>query len=360
MFMYLFTFIILALASLWCLFKGNSKVLLVFLTAWLILHDGLRWNCGTDWYPYLEYYNNCLTEERDFEIGYVVLNKIIYTISGGNYTVFLLFFAAFEYIVFYRFFKHYSPIPALSLLVLYSTLLPLMGMNRQTIALMICLISVKFIINRQFIPWLLMVLLAMMFHVTAGMFLISYFLNRDIPLKAVVVLFCIALVLAFSGVMNLVPANIFNAFGDHISSRGEAYMNMDQKLISSAVTTFFGLAKRMIWIVLLLILKKQLVKYRHFNLFFNLLFIGTLIYTICSGTSFQFIVGRGTVYFTIFQVVLIPMIFIAIKNWDYRLLLLFFVIGLSWFSLDRGINNYPNEVFHPYKSVLMNQNQDYV
>lgn len=351
--MYLFTFLILTFASLWCLSKGNSKVLLVFLTILLILHDGLRWDCGTDWLPYLEYYNNCLTEERDFEIGYILLNKGISILSGGNYTFFLLVHAAFVYIVFYKFLKTYSPIPVLSLLVLYSNLLPLMGMNRQMIALVICLISVQFIIKHQFIPWLITVLIAMMFHVTAGMFLISYFLNRSISMKVIILSFGIALLIAFSGVMNLVPAGIFDIFGDHISSRGEAYMNMDQKFISSAVTTVLGLFKRMIWIVLLLIFRKQLSEYRYFNLFFNLLLVGTLIYVICSGTSFQFIVGRGTIYFTIFQVILIPMIFIAIKKWNYRIVLWIFVIGLSWFSLNRGINNYPYEVFHPYKTVLM-------
>ena len=350
--MYLFTFIILALASLWCLSKGNSRVLLVFLVVWLILHDGLRWACGTDWFPYYEYYNNCLNEERDFEIGYIILNRIIYSISGGNYTFFLLIIAAFIYCTFYKFFQNYSPIPVLSLLVLYSNLLPLMGMNRQMIAVVICIISVKFILNRQFVPWLLTVMVAMIFHVSAAMFLIAYFLNRDIPLKFIILFIGGALIIAFSGVMNLVPDSVFSAFGDRISSRGETYMNIDQKFISSAFTTVLGLFKRMVWIVLLLLFKKQLSVYRSFNLFFNMLFVGTLIYTVCSGTVFQFVVGRGTIYFTIFQAVLIPMIICAIGKWNYRLLLWVFVIGLSWLSISRGINNYPYEVFHPYKTVI--------
>lgn len=353
--MYLATYIILVIASSWSIFikhgKSYSKLLFCFLTFLLILHDGLRWEVGTDWFAYYDFYKSCISSESDFEIGYVWLNKLVYTLTGGDYTIFLFLLACFVYLSFQHLFKNYSVYPILSLLILYSSILPYLGMNRQIIAICICLFSVKFILERKFLPWLILILLATLFHLSAIMFIVTYFLDKKLSGKTIVIISILSLIVALSGIVNLLPLDFFNNFGSHIADRGEAYMNMEQNYVSSTLNTLLGIIKRGIWIVLLLIYRDRFKDYKYYNLFFNIIFAGFIMYMIFSGTVLQFIVGRGLLFFSLFETVMIPFI---IKSSDRlsRLLIFIFIIGLCWYTIHNGLAYYDREVFYPYKTIF--------
>lgn len=353
--MYLATYIILVITSAWSIFikhnKSYAKLLFYFLIILLILHDGLRWEVGTDWFSYYDFYKNCLNSEYNFEIGYVWFNKLIYSFTGGNYTIFLLIHAFFVYFSFQQLFKNYSVYPILSLLILYSSILPYLGMNRQLIAIAICLFSVKFIIERKFWSWLILILLAISFHASAIMFIVSYFLNRKLSVKTVVIFSILALIVAMSGVVNLLPLDFFNNFGSHIADRGETYMNMDQSYVSTTMNTFLGIAKRGIWIVLLLIVRDRFNDNIYYNLFFNILFAGFIMYMLFSGTVLQFVVGRGLLYFSLFETIMIPFVLKAFDR-SYQFLIFIFIICLCWYTIYSGLAYYDKEVFYPYTSVF--------
>lgn len=355
--MYLAVYVLLTIVSIWDIFithsnKRNSKLFFYFIIFILILHDGLRWEVGTDWAAYYDFYNSCLdNSEADFEIGYVWVNKLVYLLTGGSYTIFLILLSFFVYFSFQRLFNKYSFYPILSLLILYSAILPYLGMNRQIIAISICLFSVKYILDRKFWPWLLLILMASLFHVSAIVFLISFFLNRELSVRQVSVIFIITLIVSLSGIVNLLPLDFFNNFGSHISSRGESYMNMDQSYVSSRLNTILGILRRGIWLVFLLIVRSKFSNYKFYNLFFNLIFAGFIFYTLFSGTVLQFVVGRGLLYFSLFETVMIPFVVKGFNN-SFRVLIFIFIIGLSWFNIYKGLSYYDKDVFYPYKTVL--------
>ena len=77
----------------WLDFKANRKIgyiLFTFIFFLFVLHDGLRWETGTDWGNYYRFFLNCLWDEwEQFEPGYVLFNQLIRGLTI-DYNVFLL------------------------------------------------------------------------------------------------------------------------------------------------------------------------------------------------------------------------------------------------------------------------------
>ena len=65
--MAVYIFMVLFLYSCsWLDFKANRKIgyiLFTFIFFLFVLHDGLRWETGTDWGNYYRFFLNCLWDE---------------------------------------------------------------------------------------------------------------------------------------------------------------------------------------------------------------------------------------------------------------------------------------------------------
>lgn len=128
-----------------------ADYIFTFIFFLFVLHDGLRWETGTDWGNYYRFFLNCLWDEwEQFEPGYVLFNQLIRGLTI-DYNVFLLCEAVIVWGLIFPTIRKYSPDPLLTLFCLYCTLLPVLGMNRQLISLAISIYSIRFILNRQWI-----------------------------------------------------------------------------------------------------------------------------------------------------------------------------------------------------------------
>ena len=106
--------------------------------ALLVFQDGFRWETGTDWDPYHNFFEDLTIsiqpEDSDFDIGYVIFTYIIRSISD-NYTIFLTVFSVIFYSGFFYLIFKCSDAPFTSLLVFYMSTVYYMGMNRQFTAM---------------------------------------------------------------------------------------------------------------------------------------------------------------------------------------------------------------------------------
>ncbi len=95
-----------------------------------------------------------------------------------NYHIFFFFPAVFSSFAFVRLMKNYSVNPALSLLIFFSmgTYVMYMAALKQCLAMFILLLSLPYLERRQYIRFVLTVLLAMTFHSYAIVFLVCPFL----------------------------------------------------------------------------------------------------------------------------------------------------------------------------------------
>lgn len=119
--------------------------------------------------PVTEYLNH------KFEIGYVLVNKLLSTLFEEE-RVLVIFVSLLILVPYFHWIKKESPHPMLSLMLFlalgfYSHALSL---YRQFCAMAILTYSIQFIKKRKPLPFLLVVLLAMTFHKTAGVFIVAY------------------------------------------------------------------------------------------------------------------------------------------------------------------------------------------
>lgn len=354
---YCFIALVLFLCSLYTFpFKASSNKVLNLLKLFiffLILYEGLRWQIGTDWEPYYNGFINGYNEDvSHIEIGFVWLNNFIRSITL-NYTIFIFILTSFFYIVLYSIIKQYSVKPLMSLCIYYCSMLGLLGCYRQLIALFICLLSLKYIVNRQFFTFLIFIILAFAFHTTALVFLPAYFLvTRKIESKIFVCLLLVCLLIGLSGIINSIPYVDLLVYLDGSS--------MD-KLNSAAegdvsAYSYIGTIKRLIITIPCLIVRRKNGVSGIYDGFIKLYLMGVLVFLIFNGSVLQLMAGRGALYYNIFEILIIPYLFTnLVKQKKVKLVVWAIYFCLLMFVMIKGMDYYVEDnkdIYRPYKTVL--------
>lgn len=336
--------------------QHHNKSVLFFLGIsifWLVLHDGLRWEIGTDWDSYYNFFINNEAAAH-YEIGYTIVTRVFRAFTD-SYTLYLLAQALFTYIILYHFIKSYSVYPEMSLCIFYCTMIGLMGSNRQLIAIAICLMSVKYVIYRSLPKFLICLLVACCFHTTSMVFVLTYFLY-NIKLKYYYVWGIIALciIINLAGLINNIPFIEYAVFLDSNSAEKLSFYANNDSLSGFSI---FGTLKRCLIISAALYCKPKSAKV--YNLFLNMYIVGTVIYTLFIGSILGIMAGRGAVYFNISEIILLPYIFYFIYiKMGHRisktiwLIFFIFLIYMMYRDMLSYVIAYDLNIYTPYKSVL--------
>lgn len=348
-----------------CFAKPNNtsiRHLLFFMFfVMLIFQDGFRWEIGTDWNPYYEYFEKCNTvqsESDDFEIGYVYFNKIMNDLTG-NYTVFLVLHALLLYSTIFSFIKKYSLYPLLSLLLYYAFMNANMGMNRQFLALIFALISIKFILQRRFVYFLICIYLGFLFHSSILLFAPAYFLCKELNIRIIIGLLLFGVGIAVSGIINTLPFELLFVINDRMSSKLEIYTSGGTANLSM-INTILSLTARLFWLILLLLVRNRFgcdVDSRDkFNLCFNLYLVSVVIYMAFNGSVLQIIVSRGLIYYSIFAVIAIPYVYASFKGAVNKFIVFCVILLYAWVMFTKNMNAHTevggSDIFNPYVNVL--------
>jgi hypothetical protein len=110
------------------------------------------------------------------EIGYLYLNTFIRTIGANHYVLFALVGAA-SVALSLQFFRKYTPYFLVSLLIYFSHVFLLREMIqiRAGLAIAIVMFAIPYVERRKFLPVLLIVAAAALFHSVSWLFLLLYF-----------------------------------------------------------------------------------------------------------------------------------------------------------------------------------------
>lgn len=131
-----------------------------------------------------------LREYQNYEKGFILFLKLVHVISNGDYQILFAICAA-AYIIPLAVLFHKRSCSLIFSYIIFLGLpvfLMLFSGLRQDIAMGLCILSVLFIQRRQFVPFLLLVLLAAQFHSSAYIFLLAYplyFLQLNFTLRIV-------------------------------------------------------------------------------------------------------------------------------------------------------------------------------
>ena len=361
---YIFSYLVLIIAAILenLVSKKNTALIFGILIFFLIIHDGTRWETGTDWKNYIDYFNDCLlsgSNSMSFSIGYVFLNVISRSISD-SYSLFLILHATIIYGFLSISLWKLSPRPILSLLLYYGMMLPYMGMNRQLIALVICLYSLIYLLENRKRTFIVGVIIACLFHTSCLVFLMAIFLRNEIKTKYLVILLIVIISMSLLGVINKLPLNLIYIFAsdDPMSTINKIGFYAENNFLeTNIVFTLLAILKRLIWIITsYLIIKYTKLKDKKIILFFNLYFFGSLIYILFNNTILQIIVARGLIYFNIFEIFLISYILLATRSFLIRTVFILAIAIYSYLGVLKGFNFYKEDlgedIFRPYKSII--------
>lgn len=334
--------------------KTISTVLYII----IVLQIGLRWETGTDWNSYYNQFkdvNDVSTVFSNvlvgFEIGYGFLTFYIHKLFV-HYSFFLLLHALFFYGVIFRTAKLFSPYTFVSLLFFYATSLGVVGSNRQLLALAICLLALPFVEKRKPLPFFLLILIGSLFHTTAILFSVYYFLNRNFKWQTVVGTLIIAAVIG----KTTLPLKIFLLGGfisDTASLKVDAYSETAKDAMQSASLSIFGLVKRLLFLILFTYNFKYLTKkLSYYKIIYNGYAFGLLLYFLFSSTLL-IIVNRGSLYFNIMESFLIASQLLVLKLGKYKGAMLIVIFIIAVLLMIQSISPY-SDLFDPYKGIFYN------
>ncbi len=172
---------------------------------------------GNDTTEYLRIFNEANAIDFDasnsrYEIGYILLNQLLGKFTVEGQIVFAVA-GAFIFFSFGRFILKYSKSPWLSLILFffYGFFVFSMSAIRQSIAIGILLFAYDYILQKKFVKFLMLLLLATAFHMTAIFFIFAYLVSYLKPtLKTYLIILSVtaALFICF----NLLLSNLFLLF----------------------------------------------------------------------------------------------------------------------------------------------------
>lgn len=279
--------------------KNGEKLFLKVAFLLLILFAALRSeNVGTDLRNYKIFYelvnSFSLTKLLTlFEPGYALYSFALFNISKGSFQFLLIVTSIFTLIGPYYFIKENSNNYFLSVIVyicLSFYIFTFSGL-RQSIALSILLLSLKFVKNKKFYSFILCIALAFCFHKSAIIFLPTYFLNK-IEIKNRQFPFLLILGLGVFISRYFIVSKLTMFFYDNyalLNNTGGGY-----QLLTIFIIIF----------ILLTMFKKRIIESnRNNNLWYNMFYIGIIIQIIATVEGNA---NRAASYYTLPLILLIP------------------------------------------------------
>ncbi len=160
--------------------KTVEQILLFLMFIMLFIVSAIRKHVGTDYGVYLYFYRMIDTREYDpegMEIGYFYLNKIIKHLFGGEYAIFIVTSLIIIGLV-YLIVKKFSVDPLLSTILFMCIGFYMESFNiiRQSIAIAFILYSYKY--SETKFKWIIPILIASLFHITAILVIPFYLIAK--------------------------------------------------------------------------------------------------------------------------------------------------------------------------------------
>ena len=287
----------------------------------ILIVSGFRYNVCTDFKSYeilFENVDNYDITNSVFELGYLILNKITKLLINDSQVIFLIT-SLIVLILIVRTVYKYSSKLELSMYLFINLYFYYESLNiiRQYIAIAVMFYAVKYVYNRNFIKYILCILVASLFH-TSAIFSFPIYFMYNFKLTNVKILKGLLVSMI---ILNLVQPvfNIISLFIPRYSyySGGELFSTGTYRSIIIMGTIFF----------IAYIKRKTLIQndYKN-NLYINVLFIAFML-SFMGLKSVLFI--RIMVYFSIYSIMIIPNI---VNTFDTKLkpIIYLLVITISY------------------------------
>lgn len=334
----------------------KSKIIYILFVLLFIILSSCRWENGPDWDSYYVTWKwfSEISIVGELEPGYILLTSINHWLVN-DYSFHIFIMALITIIPVSITIYKYSPYPLFSLYVWYVCYIAHIFNVRQTIAISFIFCSIPFIINRKFIRYFIVVLISCFIHKTAFIALPIYWLWKvRINKKSAIIylLICCIISLTLSNIItnliNLLGGELFEAklnfyLNEHSDSTFGQIFSHQQMLIR-------GLFNRGVIIILGLYLLDKIKENNPFlNGIINIYYFGSIIFFIFTPLHPAF--TRLTTYYDLFQILLIPSLFLYRMTKNVRFILFLIVFLYLCIRFKGVVLNY-EDLYIPYKFFL--------
>ena len=344
--------------------KDTKKIRIVTILGFLFFF-GLRGFVFTDWINYYtlfeelpslwnegffsisrgnyyveEYGTNVLQGSVGMELGFIYFTAILKSIFP-NYFLWVFVNSLIDVLILNYFFKKYSKYYVLSFLFffLFGGVALEFNLMRNIKAVMLFIISIKYLEERRILPYMLLNLVGYYFHSSAIVFFPLYFiLHKQWSAKILWGIFIVGNVIYLLQIQYLSPILSFlaNIIGGRLSLTIDLYLQSD--LYGSAYGISIGYLERVVTFLLVMYYRQRLIDKNPVNIvFINLFVLYFIVYFFF--TEIMVAVERVSFLFALSYWILYPGI-IALFN-KAKLKLLFFCI-LIFYGTIKIVKSYSN------------------
>jgi hypothetical protein len=345
-----------AALELFYLRKTDSCKLFVFFSAILFIMSFVRWEVGGDWNYYYSLFkkSDSWFVKSEFEWGFARINEFI-KIIFNNYTLLLFLLAVILFFFQSKALSLFSPYPLTSLFILSGILFGNIFFVRQTIATMILLYSIHFIKKKKAVLFMTMVVLAMLFHRTAIIFIFVWWVY-DLKIKSNQFILGVLISIAAGFLVLQLFMLTANIMGGTIEEKILIYtsnrLNTFGSIPSYTEIIIRGFVNKIFIFSSLLYFRSKIKIYKlEYEGYLNIYWVGLLIYfsTIFISLPFTRLANPYDIVF----IILIPIVLLNLENLHYKISV-FFVLSVYlfirlFFLLNRGVSG---NVYIPYKTIF--------
>lgn len=293
---------------------------------------GFRYGIGTDYFAYSRaYYNFNLFDlhtlmNNDFgmEKGYIILNKSLGMISNDSQIIFLVCSFITMFLIIKSsadYCKNYEL--SILLFIMLGYYHSSFNTIRQYIAISIFLFSIRYISSKQFLKYLICILIASTFHVTSICLLLIYFVGNKNYSKTFLFLFS-TLSLFINYFYEFIIIKILPLVSKYyaIKYKGSIWLQ------SGVGGRYNYILIALLYILILICLynKEKLDKFKYGNFVVNMVIISLALLVLGTRSLLMF---RLSLYFSIFLIVLVPTITELFKDNKLKIVVCFLVIIIS-------------------------------
>lgn len=315
-------------------------IVLSFIIA--LLPIAFRYGIGTDYfYTYYPYFQLIGKGQRYFdEIGFNILNKVIYVLTGDFRVLIAVTSFIFLYFMYKGIIKNSKDL-VFSILMLFigQAYFYSMNMIRQSIAISIIFFAVAFLKENKKIKYIVVCMLASTIHVSALLMIPLVFINNlDLRNKTKI---CILMLIMF---MNPIIKNLLNS----IIMETKYAWYYSSIYTNDSVSTIVIILNIVVFILDLLYSNENSAN-KEYKLYSNINFFGLILLIVANSIP---LLNRLIRYFSIFQILFVPMIIKSEKNGKYRFLLKMFIFNLFFITMYYQIFMLGGEEVVPYVSIF--------
>lgn len=233
-----------------------------------------------------------------FNAGYYLTSKIIYSITNGDYQLYITLIAAFVTFCFGQLIYRYSPNPLASILYHFGLLFFTFHFSalKQSIAMALLMVTFAQIVDRKPVRFIILCLISAQFHFPAIVFLPAYWIAKMKPGRNFIILLAIILALTFLFRTQLLEFMLNLYKDDNVSE-----VNMEG--------VRFLRTKALIMVVIVvaaILFRKPRAEDRIYSILLEFMGIAIVFQTFC---GYNNIFERLADYYFQFSVIFIPMVF---------------------------------------------------